>query len=63
MRTQLSLKLASFAMAMLINTLMVSSVAYLFNGQMHPEFRAAANQLQNPSSIPQTRVIPTVVLG
>ena len=35
MTTQISTKLAALAVALLINGLMFSSVAYLFNGQLH----------------------------
>ena len=35
MTTQISTKLAALAVALFVNGLMFSSVAYLFNGQLH----------------------------
>jgi hypothetical protein len=35
MNTQISSKLAALAMALMINSLMVAGIAYLFNAQLH----------------------------
>jgi hypothetical protein len=35
MNTQISTKLAALAMALMINSLMLGGIAYLFNAQLH----------------------------
>jgi hypothetical protein len=35
MTTQLSTKLAALGVALMMNSLLIGSVAYLFNGQLH----------------------------
>jgi hypothetical protein len=35
MTTQISTKLAALAVALMMNSLIIGGVAYLFNGQMH----------------------------
>jgi hypothetical protein len=35
MNTQISTKLAALAVALMMNTLLIGGVAYLFNGPMH----------------------------
>ncbi|MDP9083009.1 MAG: hypothetical protein M3N50_04510 [Pseudomonadota bacterium] len=36
MNTPISSKLAAFAIALMMNSLMIGGVAYLFNGALHP---------------------------
>ncbi len=42
MNTQISTKFAALAVALLVNGLMFSSAAYLFNGQLHGVVGASA---------------------
>jgi hypothetical protein len=36
MNTQISTKLAALAVALMMNSLMIGGIAYLFNGPLHP---------------------------
>lgn len=48
MTTQLSTKLAALAVALMVNTIMIGGVAYLFSGQIH-QFPAAGALAHTPS--------------
>ena len=49
--TQISTKLAALAVALMVNTLMIGGVAYLFSGQIHQTAVATAlAQTSTPAS-------------
>jgi len=49
MTGQISSKLAAFAIALMMNSLIIGAVAYLFSGQIHP--RASAVSRINATEI------------
>jgi hypothetical protein len=42
MNTQISTKLAALGVALIMNSALIGSVAYLFNGQLHPAITLTA---------------------
>jgi hypothetical protein len=51
MNTQISTKLAALAVALMMNSLIIGGVAYLFNGQLHEH--AALTSLAQSSAATQ----------
>jgi hypothetical protein len=50
MNTQISTKLAALAVALMMNSLIIGGVAYLFNGQLH-EHVALTSLAQSAASV------------
>jgi uncharacterized membrane protein SpoIIM required for sporulation len=50
MTTQISTKLAALALALFVNGVMLGSVAYLFNGQLHHASLASLVHMVAPSA-------------
>ena len=50
MTTQISTKLAALAVALMMNTLIIGAVAYMFNSQLqHPTFSSLAHSAPSSS--------------
>lgn len=53
--TQLSTKLTALALALMVNSMMIGGVAYLFSGQIHQQpVMTALAQTSTGSSVPTT---------
>ena len=50
MNTQISSKFAALAVALMMNSLIIGGVAYLFNGPLHPQ-AAVAGQFQTSARV------------
>jgi len=53
MNTQISSKFAALAVALMMNSLIIGGVAYLFNGPLHPHTAVVG---QSQFSVPVTHV-------
>jgi hypothetical protein len=51
MNTQISTKFAALAAALMMNTLLIGGVAYLFNGPMHQQATAKSVAHAAPSTL------------
>ena len=49
MTTQLSTKLTALALALMVNSMMIAGVAYLFSGQIHQHFPVTAFAMTTPA--------------
>jgi hypothetical protein len=51
MNTQISTKLAALAVALMMNSLLIGGVAYLFNSQLHPQAIVTSLAQAAPSTL------------